>query len=120
MNQIFLGASIPFCLLAAIFALRRGRIGFRFLFLAPFFMAAGALWAIAPDIPRVLGVWMPGMRALYDRLALDPRMNVFFWHYTIDQIETDTLPYHIGVALMAFALLAAAWATVRRIEADAQ
>ena len=120
MNQIFLGAAIPFCILAAIYALRKGRVGFRFLCCAPLLMTAGALWAIAPDIPRVLGVWSPAMRALYDRLAADPRMNVFLWHYTIDQIETDTLPYHIGVALMAVALLAAAWRTIRRIEDDAR
>ena len=116
MNQIFLGASIPFGILAAVYALRQGRVGFKFLFAAPLWLVAGALWAIVPDIPRVLGVWLPGMRALYDRLAQDPRMNIFFWHYTIDQIETDVHPYHIGVALMAIALLAAAWATVRRIE----
>ena len=118
MNQIFLGAAIPFCVLAVIYGLKKGRVGFRFLLAAPLLMVAGSLWAIAPDIPRVLGVWAPSMRALYNRLAMDPRMNIFFWHYTIDQIETDTLPYHIGVALLAFALLAAAWATVRRLEAD--
>jgi hypothetical protein len=119
MNQVFLGAAIPFCVLAAFYVLRKGRVGFRFLLAAPLVVAAGTLWAIAPDILRLFGVWSPSMRALYDRLALDPRMNIFFWHYTIDQIETDTLPYHISVALMAIALLAAAWATVRRLEEDA-
>lgn len=111
MNQIFLGALVPFVVLSLLYAWRRGRASLRFLFMAPLWMAAGAVWAVVPDIPRLLG-----MESLYERLCHDPRMNLFLWHYTIDQIEGDWFPYHIPLALMVLLLLVAAWRELRLCE----
>jgi hypothetical protein len=66
-------------------------------------MAFCALWAVVPDIPRLLG-----LHDLYLRLSFDPRMDIFFWHFTIDQLESDSSWYAVGIALMAAALMAAA------------
>lgn len=112
MNQILLGASIPFVAAALIYALRGFKAGLPLLITTPLAMLAVALWAIAPDLPRIVG-----MHALYDRLSRDPRMDIFLWHYTIDQIETDSRWYAIGIAVMAAALLAAAHRELKRTEA---
>lgn len=112
MNHALLGAAIPFIVAAIVYAWRRGRAGLPTLVGVPLLMAAGALWASAPDLPRVLG-----MHTLYLRLAADPRMNIFFWHYRIDQIETESRLYAVGIVLMAAGVLVAAWRELRRLEA---
>ena len=111
MDQLALGAFIPFVLIAVAYALRHGRAPFAMLLLTPVLMAMGAVWAIVPDVPRLLG-W----HDLYMRLASDPRCDIFFWHYTIDQIEQDSSWYAVAVAAMLAALLLAAWRELNRIE----
>jgi hypothetical protein len=103
-NQVVIGAAIPFVLAALYYACRRFRASLGFLILAPVFMALGALWAIAPDLPRAVG-----RMDLYLRYANDPRTDIFFWHYTIDRIETDAIWYTPGFILMLLCLLAVAW-----------
>lgn len=112
MNHALIGAGIPFLLAALLYALRRGRAGLPMLILTPLTMAGCALWAVVPDLPRLVG-----MHDLYLRLSLDPRMNIFFWHYHLDQVETDSSWTSAGILLMAVALIAAAWRQLRREEA---
>ena len=111
MDQLALGAFIPFALIAAAYARRRCRASFAMLLLTPALMAMGAVWAVVPDIPRLLG-W----HDLYMRLASDPRCDIFFWHYTIDQIEQVSSWYAVAVVAMLAALLMAAWRELNRIE----
>lgn len=108
MNHVLLGASIPFLVAAVIYALRGFRAGLPSLILTPLIMAAFGLWAVAPDLPRMLG-----LHDLYMRLYLDPRMNIFLRHYAIDQVETDSPWYAVGIALLAAGLLAAALRELR-------
>lgn len=113
MNHALYGASIPFAIALVIYALRRGRASLTFLVLTPLAMAAMAFWASAPDLPRAIG-----MQDLYLRLSMDPRIDIFLWHYSIDQLETSTAWYSvfeteshwfvIAFALEAAALMAAA------------
>lgn len=95
-NQLLLGAAIPFAIGMTIYVFRRARAGLLFLICMPAAMAAGAVWAVVPDIPRLIG-----MQALYNRLANDPRCDIFFWHYTIDRIEQHSSWYTIGWGAMA-------------------
>jgi hypothetical protein len=111
MNHALLGAAIPFVLAAVVYAWRGARAGLPALIAVPLLMAAGALWASAPDLPRVFG-----MHELYLRLAADPHMNVFLWHYRLDQIETESRWYAVGIVVMAVGVLAAAWRELRRLE----
>ena len=104
MNQVLLGLFIPYTVAALIYTARRGRASIRMLILFPLVMLAGSLWAIAPDIPRILR-----NDALYDRLSRDPRCNIFFMHYTIDQMECDS-PWYTAIFMLVIAsLLYAAW-----------
>jgi hypothetical protein len=111
MNQVVIGASIPFLVGLIVYAFKRGRPPLIFLAAWPLAMAAGSLWAVLPDIPRLLG-----NQKLYLRLLDDPRTNIFFFHYTIDRTETDT-PWWIPVfLLMALAVWLIAWIELRRRE----
>ena len=104
MNHLLLGAAIPFVFGALIYALRRCRASFRMLILIPLAMAVSMLWAVAPDLPRLFG-----FHSLSSRLALDPRCNIFFWHYRIDLTETES-PWHtVGFVLLFVAVVLAAW-----------
>jgi hypothetical protein len=111
MNQLVVGAAVPFLAAVLVYLARRGRAGLRMLIVTPLLMGLGALWAVVPDVPRLLG--MPG---LYSRLARDPRTDIFFWHYTIDRLETDSTVYNAAMALMLAALVAAAWRELRSAE----
>ncbi len=112
MNHALLGAAIPFVLAAAVYAWRGGRAGLPTLVLVPLLMAVGALWASAPDLPRAAG-----MHDLYLRLSLDPRMDMFLWHYSIDQIETESRWHAVGLVVMAACTIAAALRELKRREA---
>jgi hypothetical protein len=103
MNQFLLGASLPY-LVGVVLYLRHRRASLRLLTILPIAMAAGALWAVAPDIPRALG-----MHGLYGRLAADPRTNIFLFHYSIDRMESDSILYTAGFVIMVLSVVAAAW-----------
>jgi hypothetical protein len=104
MNQIVLGAAIPFVIGALTYCLRRFRATFGMLVAFPVLMCLGALWAIAPDLPRFFGFLQ-----LYHKLSIDPRCDIFFWHYSIDKVETDFILFPVLMFLMLAAVTFAAW-----------
>jgi len=104
MNHFLYGASIPFALGALIYFLRGCRANLAMLILVPLAMGALAVWASAPDIPRMLG-----FHDLYMRIHQDPRINIFLWHYTLDQIEVESSWYGVGIALEAAAVMGVAF-----------
>lgn len=111
MNHALLGAFFPFAIALVYYALCRGRASLKMLILAPLAMAACGVWASIPDLPRIIG-W----HSLYMKLAQDPRMNLFFWHYTIDQIETESSWYAAGIFLLGLALMLAALRELKKRE----
>jgi hypothetical protein len=110
-NQIVLAAGIPFTVAVLAYALRKGRTSLRFLIVTPLVMSACALWAVVPDIPRVLGC-----QSLYRRLSRDPRCDIFFWHYTIDLREKDSGWFFVAFVIMLLLLTAAGCRELRRRE----
>ncbi len=115
MNQIVIGAAGPFLVAILIYAFRRGRAGMPFLVLTPIAMLLGTLWATAPDLPRLIG-----RKDLYDRLARDPRTNIFLFHYTIDQTETDSAWWVVAFLAMVASLMLIAWRELHRAETAAR
>jgi hypothetical protein len=118
MHQPILGAAIPLALALVIYLLRRCRAPMWLLLVTPPSMALGAIWAVVPDIPRLLG-W----HSLYTRLATDPRTDIFFLHFSIDQIEAAHLDamtplFNASFALLVAALLAVAWRELQLAEKE--
>jgi len=111
MNHALLGASFPFVFALIWYLIRRGRASFAMLAITPLTMTACGIWASIPDLPRLIG-W----HSLYLKLSLDPRINIFFWHYTIDQIETDSSWYSAGVFLLGMAVMLAALRELKKQE----
>lgn len=111
MNQVFLGASVPFAVGVVVYLFRRCRISLRGLVILPACMFLSAVWAIAPDIPRLFG-----MQLLYNRLTQDPRCDIFLWHYTIDRMESDSVLFPAAVAGLGLCLLTAAWREIHLAE----
>ncbi len=107
MNQIVIGAAIPYLVSALVYLARKAHASMTLLVAAPLAMAACAVWAVVPDIPRALR-----MDGLYHRMANDPRSNLFFMHYTIDKLETDSILFTVAFVLMALTLFMAAWREV--------
>ena len=118
MHQLILGATVPLALAAVIYLALRCRASMALLLLTPPAMAVCGIWAILPDVPRLIG-W----HALYTRLAQSPRSDVFFWHYTIDQMEAAQLDamtplFNVVFALLVMLLLAAAWRELHLAEQE--
>ena len=103
MNQVVLGALVPFIIGLIVYAARRGRVSAGFLVCLPIAMVLCAVWAVVPDIPRLIG-----MADLYHRLAHDPRTDVFLFHYTIDKMESETVLVHAALVTMLAGLQAVA------------
>ncbi|MEI8138322.1 MAG: hypothetical protein WCI03_00485 [bacterium] len=103
MNHSLLGASFPFAIALIWYLIRHCRASFAMLIITPLAMAICGVWASIPDLPRLVG-W----HSLYMKLSMDPRINIFFWHYTIDQIETDSSWYAAGIFLLGMAVMLAA------------
>lgn len=99
MNHILLGASIPFAIGIIFYALNRFRASLPALIIFPFIAGLSAIWAIVPDIPRLLG-----MTRLYSRMSFDPHSDIFFRHYTIDLTEAPS-HWHTAGFLSLFLLL---------------
>lgn len=113
MNHFLLGISLPFGVFAVVYLAGKCRASFRMLVVFPLLMLFFGLWAVAPDIPRAFR-----MNRLYDRLANEPRTDIFLWHYRIDQVETDS-PLYAALAIAIIALLMfAAWRELRMLEGD--
>lgn len=103
MNHLLIGASIPFLIATIIYILRDFRVSIIGLIVIPIFMAMSMTWAIAPDLPRLFG-----LMDLYDQLARDPRCNIFFWHFYIDIVETESTCYSTLFVMMWGILLVVA------------
>ncbi|MDD4872814.1 MAG: hypothetical protein PHR77_19860 [Kiritimatiellae bacterium] len=88
MNHLFLGASIPFAVAAIVYLCKGLRASLPGLIITPLIMFLTMTWAVAPDLPRLFGNIQ-----LYNKLLLDPRCNIFFWHYSIDNIEKASAWY---------------------------
>ena len=120
MNHAFLGGVIGLLPVAALYIAHKGRASLPMLIAAPLAMAAGMLWASFPDLPRLLG-----RPDLYFRWHADPRTDIFFWHYTIDQwensglVSADARGWTAGIVLLVFALLLMAWRELNQRETAA-
>ena len=111
-NQLALGAILPFVLGGLFYLLHRhNRVSGHFFILWPGLMAAGALWAVAPDLPRLVGA-----HALYLRLSQLPICDIFFWHYTIDRIEFDSPLFLVAWFSMAYGVITAVLDALTRAE----
>lgn len=111
-DQLALGAILPFIWGGILYL--RGRQENRpwwFFILWPGFMAAGAFWAVVPDLPRLVGA-----HSLYLRLSRLPICDIFFGHYTIDRIEFDSPVFVVAWFAMAYAVIAAALDALIRAE----
>ena len=104
MNHLVIGAAIPYIIATAVYVSRGCRAGLSFLLGVPVFLALGSLWAVVPDLPRLIG-----RMDLYRRWSFDPRMNVFFFHHAIDSFESYSPVWLVLFMLMIGSLLAAAW-----------
>ena len=102
--HLLIGAAVPFLAGLVVYTCRRFRAGFRLLILTPVFTGLCMAWASAPDIPRVLG-----FHDFYIQIHTDPRINIFFWHYTIDRVETESPFYVAAFVLLCVAFVLAAW-----------
>lgn len=100
MHQPLLGALIPLIICLFIYVRRHQRLGIVGLLIMPTAMLTGAIWAIIPDLPRLIG-WS----SLYHQLAQARWTNIFFAHYTIDQIETTTLDTWTPLINTLFAII---------------
>lgn len=112
MNHIVAGAIFPFIIALLIYLKRRGHASLRLLFLTPIAMFVCATWAVLPDLPRTFGF------SGYDTtISMNPMINIFFFHYTINlhEGETDAL-FNTAFALMLAALFYAAWKELRHLE----
>ena len=83
------------------------------LIFAPILMTVSAIWAVAPDLPRLFG-----NITLYHQLANDPRCNIFYWHYTIDKTEVDSPLYHAVLILLIASFLVALVRELKFSEAE--
>jgi hypothetical protein len=110
MNHIAIASAAPFCIALIIFLFRK-RAGLLWLTVTPLMMILASVWAVVPDLPRLFGD-----KTLYNRLNLDPRCNIFFYHHSIDQWETDSPWWGALVSICAGALLWIAWRELHNSE----
>lgn len=120
MHHVIIGASLPFLIGSIIYLHHGGRASLRLLIIMPASMALGAMWAVIPDIPRLLG-----FHSVYMRMADDPRINLFFWHYTLDEVEhlyfEPLAPMFNAVfAMLVMAVLMMAWQELFQSEKESQ
>ncbi|MFO7870088.1 MAG: hypothetical protein R6V03_01485 [Kiritimatiellia bacterium] len=111
MNHLVIGSSVPFILGLTVYVLRRFRATVAMLLVVPMGMGAGMVWAVIPDIPRLLGD-----SEFYHSLARNHVCDIFLWHYTLDGTETYTPWFAVVFVVMAASLLFAAWRELRIAE----
>ena len=113
MNHLVIGAALPFVAGLLLYVLRNRRIGIAGLVLWPLGMFIGMILAVLPDVPRVLGY-----SKLYSRLSQDHRCDIFFRHYSIDQVESDTSLFAIPLVFMCGFLLFVAYRELSILERE--
>ncbi len=111
MNHLFIGAVFPFLLGLLAYSLRRFHASLTLLILTPLAMLACATWAVLPDLPRTFG-----FDGFDDRISMNPIIDIFFWHYTINLHESYSPWFNIGFVTMLAALFYAAWRELHRAE----
>ena len=111
MNHLFIGAVFPFLIGLLIYSARRFRASLPLLILTPFGMVACATWAVLPDLPRTFG-----LAGYDDTISMNPAIDIFFWHYTINLHESYSPWFNIGFVAMVAALLWAAWRELHLLE----
>jgi hypothetical protein len=102
-NQILLGAALPFAVVAMLYARAGFRASNRLLLRGPLWVAAGAVWAVLPDFPRLWGdqLW-------YNDLHHHPHCWIWFNHCRIDRVEVDTPLWTVLFMAMGAAFVLAA------------
>ena len=111
MNHLLVGSAIPFIIACLIYVARRRHASVLWLVLTPVAMVLCATWAVLPDLPRTFGL------AGYDAsVSANPRIDIFFWHYTINSHETASPWYSVGFVVMVVILFAIAWRELRLTE----
>jgi hypothetical protein len=111
MNHLFVGAVFPFLLGLLVYAVRRFHASLLLLILTPLGMLACTTWAVLPDLPRTFG-----FAEFDDRISMNPIIDIFFWHYTLNLHESYSPWFNIGFVAMVAALLYAAWRELARLE----
>lgn len=111
MNHLMVGAAVPFLVALVIYVRNRCRATFRMLLLAPLAMFLCATWAVLPDLPRTFG-WS----GYEHSIAQNPKIDIFFLHYTINQHETVSPWYSVGFVLMLLGVFLAAWRELKIAE----
>lgn len=111
MNHLFIGAVVPLLAGALCYMVLKFRAPLWLLVLVPAAMAISMLWAVAPDLPRLFG-----MHDLYMKLYLDPASDLFYWHYSIDLVESDSNGWAVGLAAIVILMHAAALGELHRLE----
>jgi hypothetical protein len=109
--NLVVGAFAGFVVWFVGYAFHRFRSGIFGLVMLPAALVTCSLWAEIPDIPRLLG-----MPDLYFRMARNPNINIFFWHYSIDQIESNSPWHEVGLLTILAAALFIAWRELARAE----
>jgi hypothetical protein len=113
MNHILAGCTLPFVIGALLFFKAGRRASFRMLFLTPFFMVLGATWAVLPDLKRTFGL------GGYDpEFSMNPQLDIFFFHYTINLHESYSPWFSITFVFMLASLLWAAWRELKLVETN--
>ena len=111
MNHILAGCALPF-LIGLILYLRAGcRASLRLLVLTPGFMVLGATWAVLPDLPRTFG-----LAGFQKEISMNPAIDIFFFHYTLNLHESASPWFNVGFVLMLAGLFVAAWRELKRLE----
>jgi len=90
MHQPLFGAIFPVIIAAILYSKRGMRASLPMLVLTPIAMLACSLWAVVPDLPKLIR-----HMDLYYRLHDSAWSNIFFLHIWIDAIEGTWLePYN--------------------------
>jgi len=113
MDHLLTGAALPFVIGLIVYSVHCGRISIAGLIIWPITVLFGMLWAVMPDVPRVLG-----FRDLYMKLSVDPRCDLFFGHYSMDLVESDTPLFAIPVVVMCGLMLFIAYRELLILESE--
>lgn len=111
MNHLFVGAVFPFVAGAIFYAVRGGRASLQSLLIVPGAMFLCATWAVLPDLPRTFG-----LTGFQHAISMNPRIDLFFWHYTLNNHESHSPWFSVGFVFMLLCLFYAAWRELRREE----